>query len=208
MTWTCLLTTNWAEICEEMNVSALKNVFISLVSHPQTLDILIDIHKHQMRIWAMQSSYRCLQSFLAALNGAQSSVCCHCSGTRLSHPSIQQWQLTTHGLPDVVYTCYMLPWWSSFMVSWAAVGKSCLASALKDPYGTCCLSQPVKWVQSELEPQQDDAGFIDCDTSIPLCLLGETLISIQTMFCVSLMGTPLEGKGIPVQITESKWAIL
>lgn len=34
----------------------------------------------------MQSSYRCLQSFLAALNGAQSSVCCHCSGTQ---PSIR-----------------------------------------------------------------------------------------------------------------------
>lgn len=48
------------EICEGMSVSTLQNVFISRVSHPYTLDILIDIHKHQMRIWAMQSSYRCL----------------------------------------------------------------------------------------------------------------------------------------------------
>jgi len=73
-----------------MEALTLENIFIILVSHPQTLDTLIDIHKRQMRIRAMQSSYRCLQSLLAALNGAQSSVCCHCSGTQLSHPSIQQ----------------------------------------------------------------------------------------------------------------------
>lgn len=41
----------------------------------------------------------------------------------------------------------------------------------------------------------------------PLCLLGDALISIHSMFCVSVMGT-LEGKGRPAQITESKWAIL
>lgn len=38
-------------------------------------------------------------------------------------------------------------------------------------------------------PQQDEAGFIDCDTSIPLCLLRDALISIHTMFCVLVMGT-------------------
>lgn len=96
-----------------------------------------DIHKHQMRIWAMQSSYRCLQSFLAALNGAQSSVCCHCSGTQLSHPSVQQWRLTTRGLNDVVYTCYISACCWSFMLSAVAVGKSGLTPALKDPYGGC-----------------------------------------------------------------------
>lgn len=55
------------------------------------------------------------------------------------------------------------------MLSSAAMGKSGLAPALKDPYGTCGLLQLVKWVQSKLwwRRKQDEAGFIDCDTSIP-----------------------------------------
>lgn len=43
--------------------------------------------------------------------------------------------------------------------------------------------------RSVMVPQQDEAGFIDCDTSIPLCLLRDALISIHTMFCVLVMGT-------------------
>lgn len=89
-----------------------------------------------MRIWAMQSSYyRCLQSILAALNGAQSSVCCHCSGTQLSHPSVQQWQLTTHSLPDVVNICYILVWQWSFTLSSVMMGES--RSGLR-PEGSIC----------------------------------------------------------------------
>lgn len=55
-----------------------------------------------------------------------------------------------------------------------------------------------------MAPQQDEAGFIECDTSIPPPrLLGDAHISIHTVSCASARGT-LEGKGPSSQITDSK----
>lgn len=84
----------------------------------------------------MQSSYRCLQSFLAALNGAQSSVCCHCSGTQ---PSTRTTMMVNYPWLHRcgVYLLYI----SMVMIIYAIIssngGKSGLTPGLKDPYGSC-----------------------------------------------------------------------
>lgn len=64
--------------------------------------------------------------------------------------------------------------------------------------------QLLKWLRSVMAPQQDEAGFIDCDTSIPSVSGGMHSFPYIPCF-VALRGGTLEGgKGMPAQITDSK----
>lgn len=159
----------------------------------------------QMRIWAMQRSCRCLQSILAALNGAQSSVCCHRSGTQPCHPSAQQWQLTTHGLPNVGPADYTLPQWWSFTLLSASVGNSGLAFHMLP--AVYCSWLNASRVNVLLHPKRGETSFIGCVTSIPSISWGMHSFPYEPAF-LSLWWAHLRGKGRLTQITEPKRAIL
>lgn len=150
---------------------------------------------------------------LAALNGAQSRICCQSSGTQLSHQSTQQWHLTTRGLLDVGHPGSTLPRWWSFTLSSAAMGgwgvvdsglfhmlPAVYCSWLNAFQSKCVISPQSGWDWLHW------LWHLYCSVSQEWGRGRGALIFMHTVFCESVMGT-LEGKGMSTQITESKWVV-
>lgn len=161
-----------------------------------------------MRIWTMQSSYRCLHSFLAALNGAQRQ--------RMLSLFWNAAQSSIHATITVNY-----PWLIQCGVllaicyrgddhlchhHWRWGTKVCChpwtIHMLPAVYCSCLNGFRMN-VRRHHKPHE--AAYINCDTSFPSVSWGRHSFPYIPWF--ASMGA-LEGEGVSTQITGLKWSIL